>query len=235
MTSPAFTVAVLAVLWLIVVVPMVVRRKDQRAGERSVRGFRSAMRALASRRSGLPDPDDAPQVLVRAGAPAPTVSVPSRTPGVTTRRPVPATRESVMYAADRHEMSESRHRMLVRRRRTLAVLVLGTLAGLGVAFLRGGMLWWSVAGAFTLALAGYLYFLRALAIRDQERREIRRTRVEARPLRSYDLTAEPLRPLRPDAVVHIDDDDVQLMQLDTVDLTGLYNAADDEVPVRRAG
>jgi hypothetical protein len=235
MTSPVFTVAVLVVLWLIVVVPMVLRRKDQRAGERSVRSFRSAMRALASRRSGLPDPDDAPKVLARASAPAASVSVPSRTPAVTTRRPVPVARESATYASDRPAMSESRHRMLVRRRRALAVLVLGTVAFLGLAVLRGGLLWWSVAGVFGLALCGYVYFLRALAIRDQERREMVRTRAGVRPSRSYDVTAEPVRPLRPETVVHIDDDDVALMQLDTVDLTGLYNETVEDLPVRRAG
>jgi hypothetical protein len=235
MTSPVFTVAVLAVLWLIVVVPMVVRRKDQRAGERSVRSFRSAMRALASRRSGLPDPDDAPKVLARASASAASVSVPSRAAAVTTRRPVPIAREPVMYVSDRQAMSEARRRMLVRRRRTLAVLVLGTVTFVGLAVLRGGMLWWSLAGTFALALCGYLYFLRALAIRDQERREILRTRADVRPSRSYDVTAEPVRQLRPETVVHIDDEDVALMQLDTVDLTGLYNEADDHVPVRRAG
>ena len=234
MTSPAFTVAVLAVLWLVVVVPMVVRRKDQRAGERSVRSFRSAMRALASRRSGLADPDDAPMVLARTSAPTASVSVPGRAPEVTTRRPVPAARESVMYATDRH-VSEARRRMLMRRRRALAVLVLGTVAFIGLAILRGGMISWTSAGVFALALGGYLYFLRALAIRDQERRDMQRTRVERRPSRSYDVTAEPPRPLRPETVVHIDDDDVELMQLDTVDLTGLYNESDDEVPVRRAG
>jgi hypothetical protein len=234
MTSPAFTVAVLAVLWLVVVVPMVVRRKDQRAGERSVRSFRSAMRALASRRSGVTDPDDAPMVLARTSAPTASVSVPGRTPEVTTRRPVPVARESVMYATDGHT-SDGRRRMLVRRRRALAVLVLGTVAFIGLAILRGGMIWWTAAGVSALALGGYLYCLRALAIRDQERRDMQRTRVERRPSRSYDATAEPARPLRPETVVHIDDDDVALMQLDTVDLTGLYNESDHEVPVRRAG
>jgi membrane protein YdbS with pleckstrin-like domain len=234
MTSPVFTVAVLAVLWLIVVVPMVMRRKDQRAGERSVRSFRSAMRALASRRSGLPDPDDAPKVLARASAPAASVSVPTRTPSVTTRRPVPVARESLRYASDR-QMSEARRRMLVRRRRALVVLMLGTVAFSGLAVIRGGMLWWSVAGLFALALCAYVYLLRALAIRDQERRETVRTRAAVRPSRSYDATADPVRPLRPETVVHIDDEDVELMQLDTVDLTGLYNEADEDVPVRRAG
>ena len=140
-----------------------------------------------------------------------------------------------MPVPDRHETYAARRRMLARRRRALAVLVLGTLALLGLAILRGGMLWWSAAGAFTVALGAYLYFLRALAIRDQERRQTRRTRADLRPARSYDVTAEPVRPIRPETVVHIDDEDLALMQLDTVDLTGLYTEADDDVPVRRAG
>src|SRR2546423_1597634 len=49
MTSPFMTVAVLTVLWLIVVVPMVLRRSDEQARERSVRGFGRAMRALGRR------------------------------------------------------------------------------------------------------------------------------------------------------------------------------------------
>ena len=40
MISPMMTVVVLAVLWLIVVIPMLVKRKDDRAGERSAREVR---------------------------------------------------------------------------------------------------------------------------------------------------------------------------------------------------
>ncbi|MDQ6848476.1 MAG: hypothetical protein M3070_00490, partial [Actinomycetota bacterium] len=46
MLSPMMTVFVLAVLWLIVVVPMVLRRNDERRRDRSVDGFGRAMRAL---------------------------------------------------------------------------------------------------------------------------------------------------------------------------------------------
>ena len=51
MLSPMMTVFVLAVLWLIVVVPMIFRRHDERRRERSVDGFGRAMRALGRRAS----------------------------------------------------------------------------------------------------------------------------------------------------------------------------------------
>src|ERR1700709_2037441 len=51
MLSPMMTVVVLAVLWLIVVVPMVVKRKDDRAGERSAARFGGATEALPGRRT----------------------------------------------------------------------------------------------------------------------------------------------------------------------------------------
>ncbi len=56
MTSPMLTVVVLAVLWLIVVVPMIVRRNDDRARDRSVEGFGRAMRALTRRHVALSRP-----------------------------------------------------------------------------------------------------------------------------------------------------------------------------------
>src|SRR6476659_2708171 len=43
------TVFVLAVLWLIVVVPMIFRHHDERRREKSVDGFGKAMRALGRR------------------------------------------------------------------------------------------------------------------------------------------------------------------------------------------
>ena len=110
MFSPMMTVVVLAVLWLIVVIPMLVKRKDDRAGERSAARFGSAMRALSSRRSlvtltrsvapadlerrtaprGQPRPD------LRAGPPDGWIAVRSRppwrppcTPTVSPRRTCP--------------------------------------------------------------------------------------------------------------------------------------------------
>ena len=55
MLSPIMTVVVLAVLWLIVVVPMILRRNDDRARERSVDGIRTRD-ARADRRQGAPQP-----------------------------------------------------------------------------------------------------------------------------------------------------------------------------------
>lgn len=231
MTSPMLTVVVLAVLWLIVVVPMVVRRNDQRAGERSVARFGSAMRALGSRRPA-PDPDDAPAVVPRPAASRATVTVPG---GVSTRRPVPAARESLMYEPDRHDMSEARQAMLARRRRSLSTLGAGTVLFVAAAMFLGGMVWTALAAVFAIGLAGYLWFLRSQALRDRERRETRRSRAEMRPSRGYDVTAEPPAPSRPEAVVRIDDDNVELSHLDTVDLTGLYADTEDDAPIRRAG
>ena len=49
MLSPFMTVAVLVVLWLIVVVPMIFRRSDERRRDRAVDDFGRAMRALGRR------------------------------------------------------------------------------------------------------------------------------------------------------------------------------------------
>jgi hypothetical protein len=239
MTSPFLTVLVLAVLWLIVVVPMVVRRNDTRAGERSIARFGSAMRALAARRAVPAHPDDVPTVLPRSGAAPAAISVP-----VSGRRPIPAARESAMYPPDRHEMSEARRQMLARRRRSLAVLGAGSAVFLLAGLVAGGTAVWTLALLFIAGLAGYVWFLRSQALRDRDRREARLVRAHAqRAARGHDLTAPPVRRAPgmgtlarelPDSVVRIDDDDVQLSHIDTVDLTGLYREEDD-VPMRRAG
>src|SRR5947209_14358846 len=56
MLSPLMTVVVLTVLWLIVVVPMVLRRSDERRQEKSVEGFGRAMRALGRRAATVDEP-----------------------------------------------------------------------------------------------------------------------------------------------------------------------------------
>ncbi|MDT4975508.1 MAG: hypothetical protein QOG98_1266, partial [Pseudonocardiales bacterium] len=95
MLSPMMTVFILAVLWLIVVVPMVVRRNDERRRDRSVDGFGRAMRALEQR-----DP-----AAAHPGARRSDVFVPrerrAATPATATRRPVPAAQEALMYPVDR--------------------------------------------------------------------------------------------------------------------------------------
>jgi hypothetical protein len=230
MTSPMLTVIVLAVLWLIVVVPMLVRRKDERAGERSVARFGSAMRALSSRR-GLAFESTAEPITTTKGDPVAPVH------GAVSRRPVPVSKESLMYPPDRHEMSDARRQMMARRRRSLTTLVVGGVVLLLASLLTGSTFAWALTVMLLASLSGYLLFLRSQARRDRERREARLTRATSRATVGYDATVNvPQSARAPESVVRIDEDDVDLDHLDTVDLTGLYSEVEfDEVPIRRAG
>src|SRR3954462_9022708 len=149
MLSPMMTVVVLTVLWLIVVVPMVLRRSDERRRERSVEGFGRAMRALG-RRAGTPDEVHA-EVYVprqnRAKLAAPD------------RRPVPAAQEALMYPPDRSELSAARAQMLARRRRSLSILIGGSFLFGMLALIIGGAMW-LLAAPFLLGVTGYVLFLR---------------------------------------------------------------------------
>jgi hypothetical protein len=242
------TVLVLAVLWLIVVIPMIIQRLDDRAGERSAARFSGAMRALNARRAlgalarpaarddgvaGSSQSDRAhaasrPQVFV-PGAPT---SVPAAS-----RRPVPAAMEAVMYPdqIDKADMSEARRQMMARRRRSLTLLGAGTVIGLLWAIAAGGTLAWTVGVLFAASLGGYLYFLRSQALRDRERRQNRLSRTGTSPVSSYDVT-EQIPVYTDETVVRIDDDDVELHGMaDTVDLTGLYQDEEfDDRAMRRA-
>jgi hypothetical protein len=265
MSSSLLTVLVLAVLWLVVVVPMLVRRKDERAPERSVARFGRAMRAL-TRRGSLHDEalaprsvdgaaaDDADWVTPRSAPVESQVFVPGR-PSSThvpsaARRPVPAAREALMYPVDRTEMSAARRQMMARRRRSLTILGLGLFITLLAAFIAGGWLPWSLALIFLAATAGYLLFLRSQALKDRDRRESRLRRAERLSAAEWDATADADLETDDDAgvaphafrppvetVVRIDDDDLELQIMDTVDLTGLYSGAElaDEPIQRRAG
>jgi hypothetical protein len=210
------TVVVLIVLWLIVVVPMLVRRSDERRRERSVDGFGRAMRALGRRSATVRSSSD---VFVPRGERADDASVPLAAPR---RRPVPAAQEALMYPVDRSEMSEARRQMMVRRRRSLGILIAGTVIFTLLALIMGGMLW-LLATPFLVGLAGYLLFLRNQALRDRERRTSRQLRAAERHPHGYDATADMGRFEEvPESVVRIDDDDIELHNLDTIDLTGLY-------------
>jgi Flp pilus assembly protein TadB len=213
MFSPFMTVVVLAVLWLIVVVPMVLRRNDERRRERSVAGFGRAMRALG-RRPHIADEANAEVYVPRQNRA--NVAAPAR-------RPVPAAQEALMYPPDRSELSAARVHMLGRRRRSLTILTGGSgLFGL-LAVLMGGIMW-LLAAPFLLGLVGYVWFLRSQALRDQSRRENRQLRSMSRRPPSYDATEDLEHFEEPvDSVVRIDDDDVELMSMDTIDLTGLYS------------
>jgi hypothetical protein len=213
MFSPFMTVVVLAVLWLIVVVPMVLRRSDERRRERSVDGFGRAMRALGRRPSATGEPRSEVYVPRQNRAP---LAAPAR-------RPVPAAQEALMYPPDRSELSAARAEMLARRRRSLSILVGGSaLFGL-LALIMGGLMW-LLAAPFLLGVAGYVLFLRNQALRDRARRENRQLRAASRRSSGYDATEDLGRfEQAPESVVRIDDDDVELMSMDTIDLTGLYN------------
>jgi len=228
MTSPLLTVLVLAVLWLIVVVPMVVRRNDDRARDRSVSGFGKAMRALTRRHVALSRPARpgpagfvSPRVQgLRADTFVPGTRRVDLAPAV--RRPVPAAEEAMMHTVDRAEMSAARARMMARRRRSMTILALGSVVSLGLAVTMGGAFWVPTL-LFGTGLGGYVYFLRSQAIRDRERREARQLRAAGRNSRDYDATEvyEQTDALQ-ESAVRIDDDDLELHNHDTVDLTGLY-------------
>jgi hypothetical protein len=232
MLSPMTTVFVLAVLWLIVVVPMVLRRNDSRRRDRSVDGFGRAMRALGRR-------------PVADGRAVPDVFVPSKRSMVAatppTRRPVPAAQEALMYPVDRSELSEARLHMMKRRRRSLSILIGGSVLFGLLSVVLGGALW-LLAAPFLLGLVGYVYFLRSQALRDRERRAGRQRRAVERRARGVDATAgyEVAEPAYVESgyssVVRIDDDDLELHNLDTVDLTGLYTeeSAAEAAAQRRA-
>lgn len=225
MLSPAMTVVVLAVLWLVVVVPMILRRNDERRRERSVDGFGRAMRALG-RRAGVgalvgPEPQPRAEVFVPQTAHRPRTAAPAR-------RPVPAVQEALMYPVDPGEMSEARTQMMARRRRSLFILVGGTVLFGLLGFVMGGMLW-LLAAAFGLGLLGYVYFLRTQALHDRDRRAGRQERASARRVHGFDATTDLGRfEDAPGSVVRIDDDDLELHTMDTIDLTGLYS---DDVSV----
>lgn len=229
MLSPMMTVVVLAVLWLIVVVPMIFRRHDERSREKTVAGFGRAMRALGRRAN---DADARPEVFVASARRADDTAV-------TTRRPVPAAQEALMYPVERSELSAARAQMMARRRRSLGILGAGSVLLVPLAFMTGGLMW-LLAAPFALGLAGYVLFLRSQAQRDRERRHNRQQRAAERRTRGADLTADlheyeiaEFAPAPAESVVRIDDDDLELHNLDTIDLTGLYNDELTEAAAQR--
>ena len=225
MLSPMMTVLVLVVLWLIVVVPMVLRRKDARRSERSITEWGRGMRALG-RRTNV---DTSPEVFVarRSEPQQAELAGPAR-------RPVPAAQEALMYPPDRSELSAARASMLARRRRSLTILIGGSVLFTGLAMLMGGVAW-LLAVPFLIGTAGYLLFLRNQALRDRMRRENRQARAASRRPVGYDATVEPERfEQLPDSVVRIDDDDLELQSMDTIDLTGLYTEEPAAAVQRRA-
>ena len=223
MLSPFATVAVLGVLWLIVVVPMVLRRSDEKRRERSIAEWGRGMRALGRRAHA--DADARTEVFVPR---------PSRAPVATpARRPVPAAQEALMYPPDRSELSAARAQMLARRRRSLGILVGGSVVFGLLALVVGGSTW-LLAAPFMIGLAGYVLFLRNQALHDRARRESRQIRAMSRRPSGYDATEEVSRfDDVPESVVRIDDDDIHLQSMDTIDLTGLYSEESESAALQR--
>jgi hypothetical protein len=223
MLSPFMTVVVLGVLWLIVVVPMVLRRSDEKRRERSVADWGRGMRALGRRPHAT-----------SSGRTEVFVPRPSRAPVATpARRPVPAAQEALMYPPDRSELSAARAQMLSRRRRSLGVLFGGSVIFGLLALMVGGTTW-LLAAPFLVGLAGYMLFLRNQALHDRARRESRQLRAMSRRPAGYDATDEVDRLDQvPDSVVRIDDDDIRLQSMDTIDLTGLYSEEPEAAALSR--
>ena len=208
--SPFMTVAILTVLWLIVVVPMIVHRGDKAA--------RTRAQSRSRRRVELT------QVVSPAAdshrqwpAHGPAGSHPALAPAARGR--VVAAEETTMESVHQTDTSAPRDAMLRRRRRSLSVLAVGSMISVLLAAVTGGATWF-IAGAFVLGMVGYFYSLRKQAVRDRERRAARQLRAAHRPS-EVDATRSSLaRP--PDSAVRIDDEDVELYAMDTVDLSGVY-------------
>ncbi|MGI9092215.1 MAG: hypothetical protein ACR2FF_01940 [Mycobacteriales bacterium] len=185
MSSTILTAIVLAVMWVVVLVPMLMRRREDTAETRSVERFSSAMRVLARRQPvGLDDaaddvvsPDAASDVAVTAARTRPwSAALPGAAPATASARAASATpRPLAEPVAAERPMFDSRVVMMRRRRRTL-----GTLTALALAFVGTALLWrpvaWIAQGGGDLALLGYLWWLRAEAKREHMRRERRALR-----------------------------------------------------------
>jgi hypothetical protein len=251
MSKPTLLVVTLLVLWLIVLVPMIFRRVDDSAPARSVRRYGRSMRLLNRRhanasvlasgydggyRGGI-----ANFVGPRISGPRDELFVPGgsgsgRRAGsrdVAGRSPAVAGQEGQMYRA---EMSDARRQMMARRRRSLTVLIVGSVLSLLLAFVVGGTLLALLTTMFCLGLGGYVFFLRSQALRDRERRSWREERaLERTPHYEDHAVAEEYFDEVPDTMVRIDDDSIELHNLDTMDLTGVYNEADyQDLRERRA-
>jgi hypothetical protein len=134
---------VLVIMWLVVLVPMFVRRGDERAELRSMDKFATAMRVLSRR--------------------GPSSG------GIAGRRRY-ATAPPAPYADGASPVrTAARERMLRRRRRTLSTLAATAVIAAPAALTLSSWLWLVQVPA-TLLLAGYVGWLRAQVRREHERR-----------------------------------------------------------------
>ena len=227
MSSTILMAIVLVVMWLVVLVPMFVRRGDERAETRSMDRFATAMRVLSRRSPG-------------------TGRVAGRRPYATVPPTTYADGVSPVRAA-------ARAQMMRRRRRTLSVLAVTALLAPPGALLVSGWLWLVEASA-VLLLTGYVGWLRQQVRREQQRRSRRaalfgeaartvagRTEHLARrpraaggrpaaaaaeapiaqdrswrpvPIPPPTYVTAPVVRRRPDSLVELDDDDLSFADLD---------------------
>lgn len=217
MSSTILMAIVLAVMWVVVLVPMIARRRDAARESRSVERFAGAMRGLGLRPSATNDetPDRGESVVGESDVGESDVGYCGRPAEPSDRDAVVASRAAARRRGEVHvdardvaptpvgrPMPASRAAMLRRRRRTL-----GTLTLLALAFLAAALLWrpvaWIAQCAFDAMLLGYLYWLRAEVRRERARRERRsmrsggRTRPAARPALSHGSSRVRVRPSAP--------------------------------------
>ena len=141
MSSTILMAIVLVVMWLVVLVPMFVRRGEERAETRSLERFSTAMRVLSRR--------------------GPSSG------GIAGRRRY-ATAPPAPYADGASPIrTAARLRMLRRRRRTLGVLAATALIGVPAALTVSTWLWLLQVPA-TVLLVGYVGWLRAQVRREQQ-------------------------------------------------------------------
>jgi hypothetical protein len=143
MSSTILMAIVLVVMWLVVLVPMFVRRGEERTEARSMDRFADAMRVLSRRAPSSGGVAGRRRYVTAAPAPYADGASPVRT--------------------------AARVRMLRRRRRTLGVLAATAVIGLPAALTVSPLLWVAQVPAMIL-LGGYVGWLRAQVRREQDRR-----------------------------------------------------------------
>jgi hypothetical protein len=153
-SSTILMAIVLVVMWLVVLVPMFVRRHDDRLESRSMDRFQTAMRVLSRRTPG----SGGVAVRRRYGTPPPGRSAGGAPPAG----------------------SAARAQMLSRRRRTLAVLATTALLAVPAALLITSWMWLLQVPTLLL-LVGYLGWLRQQVRREEERRTRRSALFGERP------------------------------------------------------
>lgn len=162
MSSTILMAIVLVIMWLVVLVPMFVRRGDDRAEVRSMDRFATAMRVLSRRAPSSGGVAGKRRYVTAAPTPYADGASPVRT--------------------------AARERMLRRRRRTLAVLAATAVLAAPAALTVSSWLWFVQVPA-TLMLAGYVGWLRAQVSREHDRRA-RRTAMFGEATAGAPATAE---------------------------------------------